>query len=327
MLGHYTTGPRWVRRDWRRHSREQGPSGLLRRRAACAGVPGLEPRLTEPESVGLPITPYPKGSRPPLAAGWAGAAQDSRPRSGRTKHAACVRPPTRRTSDRPADARRRSEHHRTSSAANCHRASRPVSESSSEPVDGRERQAHQVVDHVQRRPGPRGRRCATPARTPSSAEGQPVAEEPRVLDAVGEREEPALTTAPATMPTTAGRPRGHRLGEVAPEADLLARGLQRRREQDHRRAGRPACPRAGTVTSSSAAAGSSRTATSDRTMTTSSASAEQPERAAATAPGRRPRPATRRPPVHDEHGQRGRRDQRGDARGCSRAARAVCRRG
>ena len=26
----------------------------------CAGVPGLEPRLTEPESAGLPITPYPK---------------------------------------------------------------------------------------------------------------------------------------------------------------------------------------------------------------------------------------------------------------------------
>ena len=25
-----------------------------------AGIPGLEPRLTEPESVGLPITPYPK---------------------------------------------------------------------------------------------------------------------------------------------------------------------------------------------------------------------------------------------------------------------------
>ena len=24
-----------------------------------AGVPGLEPRLTEPETVGLPITPYP----------------------------------------------------------------------------------------------------------------------------------------------------------------------------------------------------------------------------------------------------------------------------
>jgi hypothetical protein len=29
-----------------------------------AGVPGLEPRLTEPESVGLPITPYPTSSRP-----------------------------------------------------------------------------------------------------------------------------------------------------------------------------------------------------------------------------------------------------------------------
>src|SRR3954467_6897538 len=35
-----------------------------------AGVPGLEPRLAEPESAGLPITPYPIGSttladRPP----------------------------------------------------------------------------------------------------------------------------------------------------------------------------------------------------------------------------------------------------------------------
>ena len=27
-----------------------------------AGVPGLEPRLAEPESAGLPITPYPMGS-------------------------------------------------------------------------------------------------------------------------------------------------------------------------------------------------------------------------------------------------------------------------
>src|SRR6202034_3483595 len=27
-----------------------------------AGVPGLEPRLTEPESAGLPITPYPNGN-------------------------------------------------------------------------------------------------------------------------------------------------------------------------------------------------------------------------------------------------------------------------
>ena len=31
---------------------------------AFAGVPGLEPRLTEPESVVLPITPYP--TRRPL---------------------------------------------------------------------------------------------------------------------------------------------------------------------------------------------------------------------------------------------------------------------
>jgi hypothetical protein len=31
----------------------------LLRAWSCAGVPGLEPRLTEPESAGLPITPYP----------------------------------------------------------------------------------------------------------------------------------------------------------------------------------------------------------------------------------------------------------------------------
>src|SRR4051812_18821980 len=31
-----------------------------------AGVPGLEPRLTEPESVGLPITPYPIGAFAPI---------------------------------------------------------------------------------------------------------------------------------------------------------------------------------------------------------------------------------------------------------------------
>src|SRR3569833_2059123 len=31
---------------------------------ALAGVPGLEPRLTEPESVVLPITPYPTGHVP-----------------------------------------------------------------------------------------------------------------------------------------------------------------------------------------------------------------------------------------------------------------------
>src|SRR5687768_18473144 len=29
--------------------------------ALCAGVPGLEPRLSEPESLVLPITPYPMG--------------------------------------------------------------------------------------------------------------------------------------------------------------------------------------------------------------------------------------------------------------------------
>ena len=38
-----------------------------------AGVPGLEPRLTGPEPVGLPITPYPNGKH----AAWGAA----RPRS------------------------------------------------------------------------------------------------------------------------------------------------------------------------------------------------------------------------------------------------------
>ena len=38
--------------------------GKLATRESSAGVPGLEPRLTEPESVGLPITPYPKGCDP-----------------------------------------------------------------------------------------------------------------------------------------------------------------------------------------------------------------------------------------------------------------------
>ena len=33
-------------------------------RSLFAGVPGLEPRLTEPESAGLPITPYPKAVEP-----------------------------------------------------------------------------------------------------------------------------------------------------------------------------------------------------------------------------------------------------------------------
>lgn len=43
----------------RRAELYQKSSAVLLRRSASAGVPGLEPRLTEPESVGLPITPYP----------------------------------------------------------------------------------------------------------------------------------------------------------------------------------------------------------------------------------------------------------------------------
>src|SRR4029453_12453505 len=38
-----------------------GRNCIARNRCFLAGVPGLEPRLTEPETVGLPITPYPMG--------------------------------------------------------------------------------------------------------------------------------------------------------------------------------------------------------------------------------------------------------------------------
>src|SRR3954454_6237448 len=41
---------------------------VLRTWCFLAGVPGLEPRLTEPETVGLPITPYPKGGAAPCGA-------------------------------------------------------------------------------------------------------------------------------------------------------------------------------------------------------------------------------------------------------------------
>jgi hypothetical protein len=52
VLGRYTTGP---------------SSRRLSIRADCllAGVLGLEPRLTGPEPVGLPITPYPNDAQPP----------------------------------------------------------------------------------------------------------------------------------------------------------------------------------------------------------------------------------------------------------------------
>jgi hypothetical protein len=38
----------------------------------CAGVPGLEPRHAEPESAGLPITPYPKWPLGPRYLAFAG---------------------------------------------------------------------------------------------------------------------------------------------------------------------------------------------------------------------------------------------------------------
>ncbi len=59
MLGRYTTGPRHASVQ-RTHVR--GGNGTDVPDHFTAGVPGLEPRLTGPEPVGLPITPYPMGS-------------------------------------------------------------------------------------------------------------------------------------------------------------------------------------------------------------------------------------------------------------------------
>src|SRR5690625_179986 len=64
---HWTTRTECARRHSSRAAlavsaaRKEPPEG-----GSCfAGVPGLEPRTTEPESVVLPITPYPNGVRAP----------------------------------------------------------------------------------------------------------------------------------------------------------------------------------------------------------------------------------------------------------------------
>ena len=78
MLGRYTTGA--PARSLRIRTPDRirtGATALRGQRARplhngglhserCAGVPGLEPRLTEPESVVLPITPYPTKTQPPV---------------------------------------------------------------------------------------------------------------------------------------------------------------------------------------------------------------------------------------------------------------------
>lgn len=56
-------GPLGAREQTLHRSPDRAPwTGLIGRRVsgiALAGIPGLEPELTEPETVGLPITPYP----------------------------------------------------------------------------------------------------------------------------------------------------------------------------------------------------------------------------------------------------------------------------
>jgi hypothetical protein len=73
---------------------KRGREPRPRRHLVPAGVPGLEPRLTGPEPVGLPITPYPNGiepSGPVRPRSLADSARVSQPirREGET---ACGRP-------------------------------------------------------------------------------------------------------------------------------------------------------------------------------------------------------------------------------------------
>src|SRR5271165_2325099 len=56
------------------HSRRR----TTRRNRLIAGVPGLEPRMAEPESAVLPITPYPTGNPEPLVRGVYSAATGPR---------------------------------------------------------------------------------------------------------------------------------------------------------------------------------------------------------------------------------------------------------
>src|SRR6516225_3968567 len=51
---------------------KRGHQIVSARSVELAGVPGLEPRLTGPEPVGLPITPYPNGIAP-----WSAPTQSS----------------------------------------------------------------------------------------------------------------------------------------------------------------------------------------------------------------------------------------------------------
>ena len=74
MLGHYTTGPSCCLQPvtgWATKGTIPGGGSFFEiewRATLSAGVPGLEPRTTEPESAVLPITPYPKGVSLPLRA-------------------------------------------------------------------------------------------------------------------------------------------------------------------------------------------------------------------------------------------------------------------
>ena len=213
-----------------------------------AGVLGLEPRLTEPESVGLPITLYPTSALPPERSRPRGARGATLLQIGRPPQTRCraFRPRRSRgdshATDRPGSAAcsRCAENSAYASTAN--RANPPTSKTASSQLISRiafsaaievVRPAMHVradvVDHVRGDAGlqPAGPPDQNPGQQPES---QPVHEQRRVLHAVQQREdhrrdhhaEPRL-----------GDQAAQRLQQVAAEEDLLGHRLQRRGQHDH----------------------------------------------------------------------------------------------
>ena len=184
-----------------------------RRWCFLAGVPGLEPRLTEPETVGLPITPYPMGVRR-LAAPR---------RRYPTGSAGSRTPPGHRVG---SDRARRSA--AAARAPGCSREGlrrRPVRSSGPEPAPATGRPA------PRRRPSPGSARPAGTAARPRRAPrgGDPVAER------AGEHEDEHVVDRvqhdrrlqPAGQPDDRGG--GQAEDEAVEEGQHVRRSVRRRR--------------------------------------------------------------------------------------------------
>ena len=128
--------------------------GAVAGRSHVAGVPGLEPRLTEPESVGLPITPYPKAADP-RGAGAGRECIARRRRPSQTDAASADRAPPRSRAERAVAAEQldRLEQRRRDPAPGDRDPHRPERDLGLEPEPVDERRAQRRLD---RRRGPNG---------------------------------------------------------------------------------------------------------------------------------------------------------------------------